>query len=245
MELPYTAIPPILPPLRPWSKNTSNRCEFDDIPAIWETCDVITFLVDLGTYHPPVSMILDRKEKKREHAFKTEYFKERFTLSRSIIKKILQPLIKAKTPSDVHLDRENRGRITIQNRSDISISLSYSGSFIALTVGKRKTGSDIEMVRPLDMRKNRSCSLFDNSEFSNDTDSTRCFLQQWTMVEAYSKLRDMNLYPLLKERFILTDVHFLSYLIDQNSVLALASDTHIPRNSLLWIDPKNGGLFNR
>ena len=244
MEKPCTAIPTILPPLRPWSKNASNLCAFDDIPAIWETYDVITFLADLGTHHPPVSMILDRKEKKREHAFKTEYFKERFAVSRSLIKKILQPLIKAKTLSDVSLDKENTGRITIQNRPDICISLSYSGTFIALTVGKQETGSDIEIVRPLDIRKIRTCSLFNDTESSNDTDRARCFLQQWTMVEAYAKLRDMNLYPLLKERFIFTDVHFLSYLIDQNSVLSLASGAHNFKNILLWIDPKNGGLFN-
>jgi 4'-phosphopantetheinyl transferase len=237
LELPNTTIPAILPPLRPWSKNPANHGAWDEIPAYWETYDVITFLADLGMYDPSFSPILDKKEQDQEQAFKTEYFKKRFAVSRSIMKHLLKPLVGAKTSSDVLLGKEKKGRIRVHGRPDICISLSYSGCCIALTVGKQKIGSDIEVVRPLDIRKARSCPLFDNTGCSNEHERTLHFLQVWTMMEAYAKLHDRNPFPLLTGGSIPDDAHFVSYSIGGHFLMSLAFGADTVKDTLLWIDP--------
>ena len=87
----------ILPPLQPWSGNTQNKCGFDEILTYWKACDVITFLADLGMYHASLYNFLDEREKEHVQKFKTDYFKKRFTISRSIIKLILQNILDTET----------------------------------------------------------------------------------------------------------------------------------------------------
>jgi len=198
--------------------------------------DVVTLLADLRLYDFSVPAHLDSQEKERERTLKTDYFKKRFIVSRAVMKPVLQHLVGETMVSHHLLERGENGRLKVHGRPDIFISLSYSGTCIALTLGKQKTGCDIEMVRPLDIRKIRSCSLFDQKP-GNEKEQTLHFLQQWTMVEAYAKLRDMNLYPLLKERYYFNDTHFVSYQADRHSVLSLASDSPLKKNVLLWADP--------
>ena len=59
------------------------------------------------------------------------------------------------------------------------------------------------------------------------------------MLEAYAKLRDLPLYPLVKERFQLADTHFLSYCIDRRTILSLATGSPLLKTILLWTDPED------
>ncbi len=234
--IPVSAAPP---PLRPWSGTALNRCSPDEIPAYWDASDILTFLADLGMHAnstPP--LILDRKEKEQEQVFKTKYFKERFTVSRSILKHILAPILEAKDPTTIRLSKEKEGRIMVHGRPDIFISLSYSGTCIAVSVAKRKIGSDIEVVRPLGIRKARRCSLVEDSTGNNGKEWSSHFLQVWTMMESYAKLCDMNLYPLIQGRFIFGDARFVSYLIERHTILTLAYTGDPLKDTLLWIDPE-------
>ncbi len=199
-------------------------------------CDVVTLLADIRLFDFSVPAHLDSQERERERTLKSDYFKKRFIVSRAVMKPVLQHLVGESMVSHNLLEREENGRLKVHGRPDIFISVSYSGTCIALTLGKQKTGSDIEMVRPLDIRKIRSCSLFDQKP-GNEQEQTLHFLQQWTMVEAYAKLQDMSLYPLLKERYFFKDTHFVSYQTDHHLVLSLASDSPLKKNVLLWIDP--------
>src|SRR5665647_925026 len=81
-----TAIPP---PLRAWSKRPENRCAPGEIAAHWKTHDVLTFLADVGMYNTSLSRCLDPLEKARVLQFKSEYFKKRFVVSRSLLKNII------------------------------------------------------------------------------------------------------------------------------------------------------------
>jgi 4'-phosphopantetheinyl transferase len=239
LEQRCTGMPELLPSLREWSENSLNRCTPEDITQYWKEYDVLTFLVDFGVCNSSYLSILDAGEKAQEKTYKSDYFRKRFAVSRSTIKQILQPIMRAKKASDIHLGKEKKGRVTILGRPDIFISLSYSGTYIALTIGKQKIGSDIEMVHSLKIRKIQSWAFFYNAEGSNENDHIRTFLHQWTVVESFVKLRDMALYPLLKERFFLTDAHFTSYLIDQRFILSLASDSPHLEDVLLRINPEN------
>jgi len=203
----------------------------------WQKNDILTFLADLDMYDPSLYPTLDAAEKEQERQFKSEYFKKRFTVSRSILRLILHHIVGTENNADIVLTREKNGRISVRNRQDIFISLSYSDSCIAVTVGRRKIGSDIERVRPMNIMKSRSSPLFDSLTSGHGKEHNQHLLHVWTLLEAYAKFHDMSLYPLTKDRFFLPDTHFVSYLIDQDSILTLASDSRPMKDTLLWIDP--------
>jgi 4'-phosphopantetheinyl transferase len=230
-----SAIPP---PLRTWSKQEENQCAPDEIPAYWKTHDVLTFLAGTGMYDASLFHGLDGAEKERVRQFKSDYFKKRFAVSRSILRHILYHIPGTENNAEIALFKEKNGRIRVKNRQDIFISLAYSGSCIAVTIGKRKIGSDIELVRPVNINRIRSSPLFDSLMSGNGKDDDQHLLHVWTLLEAYAKFHDMSLYPLVNTRFFLPDAHFVSYLIDQRSILTLAGDPGLIKDTLLWIDPE-------
>ena len=228
----------ILSPIKPWTENTHNRCGFDEISKYWKACDVITFLADLGMYHPSLYNFLDDREREQEQKFKTGYFKKRFTISRTIIKHLLLNILDTGNVSDIVLDKEKNGRIMVRGRQDLFISLSYSGTCIAVSMGKRKFGSDIEVLRPVEIRKIKSCPLFHNKNYGNRKEEIRDVLHLWTLVEAYAKLHSRNPYIILNYPVLPEDAHFVSYSINHHSILSLAFSSDHTRDTLLWIDPK-------
>jgi 4'-phosphopantetheinyl transferase len=228
----------ILPPIKPWSGNPQNRCEFDSISTYWKVFNIITFLIDLGIYHPNLTNFLDEREKEQEQKFKTEYFKKRFTISRSITKIVLLNILDSMNISDIVLTKENHGRLIVKGRKDMYISLSYSGTSIALSVGKRKIGSDIEVLRPITIRKITSSPLFSDTHCRDAKEHSRTILHLWTLVEAYSKLHTRNPYQILKYPMLPDDARFVSYCINQHAIFSLAFRTGNMRNALFWIDPK-------
>lgn len=216
------------PALEQWSRESGNKYNPGDMTACWNAHDAITFLADIGMYDPSCSAMLDPEERKQKRAFRSEYFRRRFTLSRWIMKNVLRQL----TGPEVILKKERTGRIAVTGRPDIWLSLSYSGPCMAITLGKKKIGSDIEIIRPLDSRKLGGSSHF----IGTKGDPAHHFLRQWTMLEAYAKLHDLPLYPLVKERFPLADAHFRSYCIDRRTILSLATGSPLWNTTLLWTD---------
>jgi 4'-phosphopantetheinyl transferase len=233
-----TAMIAVPPPFRAWSKHVENQCAPDAISAYWKTHEVLTFLADTGMYDASLDQGLDSAEKEQVMHFKSDYFKKRFAVSRSILRLILHNIPGMENNADIILNKEKNRRIRVNSRQDIFISLSYSGSCIAVSVGKRKIGSDIERVRMVNIMKIRSSPLFENLKSGNGKLRNQHFLHVWTLLEAYTKFHDMSLYPLVKDRFFLPDVHFVSYCIDKRYILSLASDSRPLKNALFWIDPE-------
>jgi 4'-phosphopantetheinyl transferase len=223
-------------PFRAWSKHPENRCAPDEIPAYWKTHDVLTFLADTGMYNASLYQGLDSAEKEQVLQFKSDYFKKRFAVSRSLVKCILRHIPGTGNRDDIVLSRAKKG-ILVDGRQDIFMSLSYTGSCIAITVGKRKIGSDIERVRPVNIMKIRSSPLFDGSKCRNKKEESLQALHVWTLVEAYAKLRDRTPYPLLNSSGLLHDTSFVSYCVDQQAILSLAYEGTPMKDTLLWIDP--------
>ena len=229
-----TVIPP---PLRPWSKHRENLCSPDTIPEFWKAHDVITFLADIGMYDASLLSLLNTAEKEQVQQFKSAYFKKRFVVSHSILRHILHHIPGTGNRADVILMQEKNGRIRVRDRPDIFISLSYSGSCIAVSVGKRKIGSDIERVRPMELRKIRSIPLFVGVTSRNGKADNQRLLHLWTLLEAYAKFHDMSVYPLTQDRFFLPDTHFVSYCIDRHAIVSLAYEGTRMKDTLLWMDP--------
>jgi 4'-phosphopantetheinyl transferase len=236
LEIPCISSPATLPALRPWSQNASNGCIYDRIPVIWESYDIITFLADLGMYHPSLYDVLDPCEKEQEQKLRTEYFKKRFVISRSILKHIIHRILGAGNQLDIILDKKEKGRIIIPGIPDIFISLSYSGPLIAITVGKQKIGSDIEVIRPVRAKKITSCPILRNTCCINEKERLTQVIQVWTMVESYAKLYDTNPYPLLNTCSFFYEANFVSYCINQRAIFTLVSGQEQFTDTLVWLN---------
>jgi 4'-phosphopantetheinyl transferase len=230
------------PPITPWTATNANRCAFDEIFSYWKDYDTLTFLVDLGIYHPSLRTFLDHQEKEKELSYKTMIFQKRFVVSRTIIKHILKNILLTPNLSDSILIRKKYGRIHVKDVPGIYISLSYSGTCIAITVGKRKIGSDIEVIRPVDIRKIKSYPLFYDTRSRNEKERIRNFLQMWTLVEAYAKLHDRTTYPCLIEKDLSRDATFVSYCINTTSIFSLASGPDRGKDALFWLDTAGIGI---
>ncbi len=233
------------PPLRSWSGTSVNQCQFEEIPWYWEKNDIVTFLADLKMYYPALYDDLDIGEKEKEQKFKTEYFKKRFTFSRSLLKRILQPVLGAANPLDILLGKEKKGRVLLPGRSDICISLSYSGPYIAISIGKQKIGCDIEVVRPVTIRKLESCPFFMQFNRSKDREHSQRVIHMWTILESYAKLYDKNPYVLLNSCSLFRDANIVSYCIDKHVILSLASEKSECTETLVWLDiPGVGEVYH-
>jgi 4'-phosphopantetheinyl transferase len=213
-----------------------NRCLFEEIPMYWEANDVITFLANLGMYHTSLYDVLNSTEKEQEQKFKTEYFKKRFTISRSILKYILQPILVTDNPSEILLEKGKKGRVKMHSRPEIFISLSYSGPYIAITIGKQRIGSDIEVLRPIKDNKIRFCPIFINYYCMNNKNHLRQVLHVWTLVESYAKLYDANPYSFLNHNAVFKEANFVSYCINKHLIFSLASGKKQFTESLVWLD---------
>lgn len=229
-------IPAVLPPLIPWSKNAQNRCVYDDIMSYWRSYDAITFLVDIRGYNPALHDFLTNDEKGRELRYKLLISRYRFVVSRSILKHILSAILEKKDIMDIILIRDEDGRIHVKDRSDIYISLSYNGTSIAITVGKRKLGSDIERVRPLRDKKITASPIFFDYLYAQGEERIQHVIHIWTLVESYAKLYDKNPYPLLNSCLPFENAEFMSYNIDQHMIFSLASVQGNLTGVLVWLD---------
>ena len=227
----------MVPPIQPWSGDTHNRCACAEILSYWQTHDVITFFINMDRYHASLNDFLDTGEQERAGKFRTDYFKKRFTVSRTLIRQILKTILRTENGADIVLVPRKQGGIVVRGHSEVNISLSYSGSCMALSIGKRKLGCDIEVVRPLAIRKTLSSPLFHGIQCANDS---RHFLHRWTLVESYAKLHDKNPYALLNNQVFSEEVHFVSYCLDQHAIVSLALDSGTLKDTLLWLDPESG-----
>jgi 4'-phosphopantetheinyl transferase len=214
-----------------------NRCSFDEIPVHWDANEVITFLADIGQYRHTYYNALDNKEKEDVQKFKTEYFRKRFTVSRTLLKHILLPILETDNPAHILLGKEKKGRIIIPTRPDICISLSYSGPYIAFSVGKQKIGCDIELLRPIKSKKIASSPVFMNYSHMDNSDNLQQIIHVWTLIESYAKLSDKNPYCLLNTSSLFDDTNFVSYRINKLLIFSLASGKKQFTDTLMWIDP--------
>lgn len=205
--------------------------------------DAITFLVDPGIYHASLHDFLTEDEKKQELFLKPLMSRQRFVVSRTALKHILQEILPEVHNNDIILIRDEHGRICVNDYPSLYISLSYSGSDIAVTVGKRKLGCDIEIVRPLRDKKITGSPFFNNFLFVGDKGRTEKVIHAWTLVESYAKLYDKNPYPLLTNTSFFSEVNFISYCIEHKSIFSLASRCAQLTDLLVWLD--TSGLKKR
>lgn len=229
-------MPAVLPSLRPWSKNAQNRCVYDDIMSHWTAHDAITFLIDLGEYRPVLYDLLTNGEKAQVLRCKPVIARRRLVMSRTILKHILSEILQKENIADIILTRNADGRILVKDKPHVYLSLSYYGTRIAITVGKRKLGGDIEGVRPVRDKKITASPIFHVYHCSQGKDHLQQVIHMWTLVESYAKLYDKNPYPLLNSCSPFKDADFVSYDINQHMIFSLASAQGHFTEVLVWLD---------
>lgn len=229
-------VPAVLPHLMPWSKNPQNRCEYDDIFSFWTAHDAITFLIDLEIYHWNLHDFLTKDEKAQLLRIQSLISRQRFVVSRIILKHILSEVLLKESINDIILMRCKDGGILVKDTPHVYISLSYYGTSVAITVGKRKLGNDIEGVRPVHDKKITASPIFRKYSGADGSGRLQQVIHVWTLVESYAKLHDKNPYPLLNDCSAFRDVNFVSYCINQQMILTLASNQKSLTELLVWLD---------
>lgn len=237
LEPPRKTISAVLPPLKPWYKNAHTRCDYDDVASLWTTHDAITFLIDSSVYSPVLYDRLTNEEKEQILRVKPVPSRHRFVVSRAVLKHVLSEILQSEKAADIILARNEYGRILVRAEPRIYLSLSYYGTTIAITVGKRKLGSDIEGVRPVQDRKITVSPLFHLFPCHQGQEHVQEVIHLWTLVESYAKLYDTNPYPLLNASAPFTDADFVSYFIDRQIIFSLASAYTDLTEILVWLDP--------
>jgi len=197
--------------------------------------DSTTFLVDVGIYHPRFHNLLTQEEKERELRYKTVISRQRFVVSRTILRHILLDILSEENIDNIVLLRNEHGRILVKDHPSVYISLSYSGPCVAITVGKRKLGSDLELIRPVCDEKIASSPLFNNYPSRQEERVCR-IIHTWTLIESCAKLYDKNPYPLLNEGNLFTRAYFASYCINRHMIFSVASDKEKFTDALVWLD---------
>lgn len=238
LEMPCRSEPAVLPPLRPWTRSAATRCAFGDVTAFWTAHDAVSFLVDLGAYRPSLHAHLTSGERERERRFATAVSRRRFVVSRCILKQVLVEILPEERIAGIVLARNADGRICVEGRPDVYVSLSYSGRSIAITVGKRKLGSDLEGVRPVRDAKITASPAYRSFPPPEDAGRAQQVVHVWTLVESYAKLFDRNPYPLLDRRSPFPGADFVSYCVDRRAIFSLASAPGRLDDVLVWLDPE-------
>ena len=202
----------------------------------WRAHDAITFLIDLGVYRPALYDLLTNDEKEQERRFKPAISRRRFVVSRTILKHILSEILQEENIAGIILTRNADGRILVEDNPQVYICLSYYGTSIAVTVGKRKLGSDLEGVRPVRDKKITASPIFHCYPCAQGQEHTQQVIHVWTLVESYAKLYDKNPYPLLNRCSPFEDADFVSYCINQDKIFSLASARGHVAEVLVWLD---------
>jgi 4'-phosphopantetheinyl transferase len=237
-------MPAALPFLRPWSKDPGNRCGYGDLLPYWTAHDAVTVLVDLGAVGPDLYDLLADDEKKRVLLYKSDRSRRRFVVSRAVLKRILSEIL-SEDAREIVLTRSAEGRVLVRDWPHVHVSLSYHGTSIAVTVGKRKLGSDLEGVRPIRDGKITASRVFRECPRAEGTDRTEHVIHVWTLVESCAKLQDASPYHLLGACSPFGDANLVSYRIDRQLVLSLASAPGRFTEVLVWLDAGGAGGSRR
>ena len=92
--------------------------------------------------------------------------------------------------NEIKIERTDKGKPYIKD-TDIFVSLSHSGDFVAVAVDYVPIGIDIEVIKPLNLRvAHKVCSESDKRFIlTGETEEQRLinFLKIWTAKEAYFK----------------------------------------------------------
>lgn len=189
---------------------------------LWDNNETLIFLIELEMYGQLGSSDLSDDENEYLEKLRTNYFRKRFIVSRSLLKIIIQHILKKESSSEIILYRNDTGRVCVQDHEDIFISISYTEKLIALSISKLKHGIDIEYIRTVNLET--FLRSFQKTETKKDVleeDNVET-LKKWTLKEAYCKLTDKSMLKSLNKEVDLEGIEHHEISIDSQYVLSVA-----------------------
>lgn len=193
-----------------------------DIHGLWEQNDILILLIDLDSYTLN-TRYLDDDEKEALNNLKTSYFRERYIVSRTVLKYVLHYLLKGQSIFKISTYKDEWGRVHVRDHEELYICISYTGNIVSLAISKVNIGIDIEL------KKSRSIGRF--SKYLNmralETDGMGNgldILTLFTLKEAYSKFSNKSILFCLNKELDLDNTFSLSYILNGRYILSIVTD---------------------
>ena len=180
----------------------SNIKEFQNLTAISEALNF--FDIGLVSTNTRAFMIKDLenflKYKKIEKldAYKAEVSKMNFAVSRSILNKSFETILRVPF-ADVIVLRDKHHKPYIKNQNGIKFNISHTDGYVVIGFSKRELGIDIEKVNYDFEFEYILNSCFTSREINNIGFDVSMFYKYWTAKEAYLKYEGCGLIRSPKE----------------------------------------------
>ncbi|WP_214044524.1 4'-phosphopantetheinyl transferase superfamily protein [Methanomethylovorans sp.] len=220
---------------------TPSVVSLEQVPYLWAENEVLVFIIDLKDHPLPDADHLNEDEKVHLNTLKTEYFKNRYTVSRLVLKYLVCTL-KEKSLSEIATFKDVHGRVHVCDHSDLHICISYTEDKIALALSKIDVGIDIESMRSRSVTsilKSIDRSLPDGTLSEHDSD----FLLLWTLKEAYCKYSNETMFSNLTKKLDMSGFYHAMYIIDNEYALAFITKCQYPKVKIVNLqgtDLENG-----
>lgn len=223
------------------------------------------WLLDIRQFTPSLFALADSMMSQQEQARAQKILrgKNEFIASRWLMRRVLSHYTNI-SPDALAFKYSTKGKPALLD-SDYHFSLSHSGHWAALAVGKQDwLGVDIEMIRPSRDLKGIARDFFHPDEFTHlcslsEEKQTHYFYQLWTLKEAFFKALGsgisaglekacfiingehptVNLSPELETAgasMISSDWQFFQTTVEPGVEFALAYQAQQPA-SIEWLDP--------
>lgn len=202
--------------------NLSASILLKDIPYLWEQNDILILLIDLDSYNFS-TRYLDDNEKEALNNLKTSYFRERYIVSRTVLKFILYYLLKEQSVFKIGTYKDEYGRVHVRDHNELYICISYTGNIVSLAISKVNVGIDIELKKSLSagkFSKYLNKQVLETDSLGNGPD----LLTSFTLKEAYSKFSNKSILSCLNKKFDLENIFSSSYILNDRYIFSIITD---------------------
>ncbi len=162
----------------------------------------------------------DNKKRKKQQL--------QFLLGRFLLRTKLSEIL-GKKAKDIQIIKQTSGRLELKdNHSNINFNISHSNDLVALAIGNKPVGIDIEFMKQRDFY-NIANSSFSEEEAkaikntTNDSDKMQLFYKYWTTKEClikYQENKDKEP-PIIS--FICADKYMLSIACEDNELTIITN----------------------
>jgi 4'-phosphopantetheinyl transferase len=193
-----------------------------DVPSLWKQKDILILLIGLDSCIFG-SEYLDANEKKELSKLKTNYFRERYVVSRTVLKFALHYLLGGQAVFKISTYKDEYGRVHVRDHDELHICFSYTGKIVSLAISKVDVGMDIELIKPFSTGK-FSKYLNKQALKTDGLDNCPDLLTLFTLKEAYSKFSNESIISCINKELDLSSIYSSSYILNNSYILSIIND---------------------
>jgi 4'-phosphopantetheinyl transferase len=194
-----------------------------DVPSLWKQKDILIFLIGLDSCTFG-SEYLDDNEKKELKKLKTSYFRERYVVSRTVLKFVIHYLLEGQAVFKISTYKDGYGRVHVRDHEELHICISYTGKIVSLAISKVDVGIDMELIKPFSTGK-FSKYLNRQALKTDGLDNCPDLLTLFTLKEAYSKFSNKSIISCINKELDLSSIYSSSYILNDSYILSIITDT--------------------